>query len=343
MKILLMKYHPLLTRLSFLTILCVMGLKGFCQDPLFSQFYATPLNVSPALTGAGKSDWRISANFRNQSVGDQFISLNTTAISFDGKIYKQPYRSSNYVGMGFMILQDAGLGGAFKNNTFQLSASTHLSLDEDANNGICAGLGVSYNNTLINFNDLTFGPQLSLAGFNRTLPTQEMSLNSVKPYYAVTAGITYTYTSDKANFDLGVSGYRFNKTNRSALSEGTQIEPPRYNIHSDFQTFLNDRLAININTVFVFQSQADTYLIGANFGRLMSNEDLPTVFNFGLWYRQNTAVIPYLGLMYKNMQAGLTYDVYIGNSSQGAIRTFEMSLIFRKPGKTGRLMDSFGK
>ena len=338
-----MKYDQLTYRIITLGVILLCHLQVSAQDPLFSQFYATPMNVSPALTGAGKADWRISTNFRNQSVGDQFISLNTTSLSFDGKIFKQPYRASNYVGLGLMILQDAGLGGAFKNNTIQLSASTHVSLDEEDNHGLCAGLGVSYNNTLINFNELTFGPQISFAGFNRALPTQEMSLNSVKPYYAVSAGITYTYTSDKANFDIGVSGYRFNKINKTALNDATQLDAPRYNIHSDFQTFINDRLAVNINAVAVFQNQADTYLVGANFGRLMSNDELPTVINAGLWYRQNNAVIPYLGIMYKNMQAGLTYDIYIGNSSSGAIRTFELSLIFRKPGKTGRLMDSFGK
>jgi type IX secretion system PorP/SprF family membrane protein len=338
-----MKYDQLIYRIMALGLAIICSGELQAQDPLFSQFYASPMNVSPALTGAGKADWRISANVRNQSVGDQFISLNTTALSFDGKIFKQPYRASNYVGLGLMILQDAGLGGAFKNNTIQLSVSSHVSLDEEDNHGICAGLGVSYNNTLINFNDLTFSPQLSFAGFNRALPTQEMSLNSVKPYYSVSGGVTYTFTSDKANFDLGVSGYRFNRNNRTALNDGTQIEAPRYNVHSDFQTFINDRLAVNLNAVFVFQNQADTYLVGANFGRLMSNDDLPTVINAGLWYRQNTAIIPYLGIMYKNMQAGLTYDIYVGNSSSGAIRTFELSLILRKPGKTGRLMDSFGK
>jgi type IX secretion system PorP/SprF family membrane protein len=338
-----MKYDQLTCRIIALATFLLSTLSSNAQDPLFSQFYASPMNVSPALTGAGKADWRISANFRNQSVGDQFISLNTTSLAFDGKIFKQPYRASNYVGLGIMVLQDAGLGGAFKNNTFQLAASTHVSLDEEDNHGICAGLGVSYNNTLINVTELDFGNQLASGGFNRTLPQQELSLNSVKPYYSVNAGLTYTYTSDKANFDLGVSGYRFTRTNRSALGDVNQIEAPRYNVHSDFQTFLNDRLAVNINALFVFQNQADTYLVGANFGRLMSNDELPTVLNAGLWYKQNTAIIPYLGIMYKNMQAGITYDIYVGNSSTAAIRTFELSLIFRKPGKTGRLMDSFGK
>ena len=75
----------------------------------------------------------------------------------------------------------------------------------------------------------------------------------------------------------------------------------------------------------------------------MSGDEVPTVINAGLWYKQNTSIIPYLGIMYKNMQAGITYDINIGNSTSSLLRTFELSLIFRKPGKTGRLMDSFGK
>jgi hypothetical protein len=80
----------------------------------------------------------------------------------------------------------------------------------------------------------------------------------------------------------------------------------------------------------------------------MALEELPTVLNAGLWYRNGatTSIIPYMGIMFKNMQAGITYDININNTknnSSGLLRTFELSLIFRKPGKIGRLMDSFGK
>ena len=126
------------------------------------------------------------------------------------------------------------------------------------------------------------------------------------------------------------------------------MDQPRYNVHADFQTYLNDRLVVNFNTVYISESFANTMVVGANFGRIMAMEELPTVLNVGLWYRKGTttSLIPYLGIMYKNMQAGITYDVNIinaKNNSTGLLRTFELSLIVRKPGKIGRLMDSFGK
>ncbi|MEI6583992.1 MAG: PorP/SprF family type IX secretion system membrane protein [Chitinophagia bacterium] len=320
------------------------------QDPSFSQFYASPLNISPALAGSGSADWRVITNFRNQSIGNQLISLNTTSLSFDGKIIKQQYRSSNYVGMGLMVLQDAGLAGAYRNNIAQLSVSSHVSLDEEDKHGLCAGLGVVYNNTIVKPDMIDYSSQISFNGFDPNISTlEDLAMFNYRPnYFSVTAGLCYTFTSDKANFDLGVSGYRFTAKNRSVLGNQKIMDQPRYNVHADFQTYLNDRLVVNINTVYTSESYANTIVVGANFGRIMALEDLPTVLNAGLWYRKGTttSIIPYLGIMYKNMQAGITYDININkakDNSTSLLRTFELSLIFRKPGKNGRLMDSFGK
>jgi hypothetical protein len=68
--------------------------------------------------------------------------------------------------------------------------------------------------------------------------------------------------------------------------------------------------------VYISESFANTMVVGANFGRIMALEDLPTVINAGLWYRKGTttSLIPYLGIMYKNMQAGITYDININTN-----------------------------
>jgi len=343
-----MKKNNLVILLLLICVGCHYSVNA--QDPSFSQFYASPLNISPALAGSGSADWRVITNFRNQSIGNQFISLNTTSLSFDAKVFKQQYRSSNYVGMGLMVLQDAGLAGAYRNNIAQLSVSSHVSLDEEDKHGICAGLGVLYNNTIVKPDMIDYSAQISFNGFDPNISTlEDLAMYNYRPnYFSVTAGICYTYTSDKANFDIGVSGYRFTSKNRSILGNTKIMDQPRYNAHADFQTYLNDRMVININTVYTSESYGNTIMAGANLGRIMALEDLPTVVNAGLWYRKGTttSIIPYLGIMYKNMQAGITYDININNTknnSTGLLRTFELSLIFRKPGKTGRLMDSFGK
>jgi type IX secretion system PorP/SprF family membrane protein len=310
----------------------------FAQDPIFSQFYSSPMSLNPALAGSGSARWRIIANRRSQWIGEGLEPLNTTSISFDTKAFIQEGKESNYIGAGLLFLQDRGLSGAYKSNSLHLIASSHIGLDDEDKHGLSIGLGASYSNTLINFSQLDFSQQLGPSGFNRSLPTMEPYLSNVQPYFSMLAGFTYSYSGDNASFDIGASGYRFIKTTRSALNDKEQTDPPRYNIHADFQAYLSDRWVFNSNAMMVLESNLRSWTAGVNFGRLLGEEELPTILNAGIWYRSNEAVIPYLGMVYRNLQVGVTYDIPTASSdnSAGNLKTYEVSLIFRSPTRTSR-------
>ncbi len=324
----------------FLILTAILWFKGdvFAQDPIFSQFYSSPLSVNPALAGNGDANWRFVANRRSQWIGEGLDPLTTTSVSFDGKIFKQEGKEANYIGGGFLFLQDRGLGGAYKSNSFHFIASSHVSLDEDDRHGLSVGLSGSYSNTLIDFSQLSFSEQLASSGFNRALPTNEPYLSNIKPYFSLAAGVNYNYSDETSNFDIGAAGYRFLKTNRSALNDPNQLDPPRYNIHADYQTFLSSKVVFNSNALYVLESNLNSYTVGVNFGFIVDEaEELPTVLNAGLWYRGNEAIIPYVGMVFKNLQAGLTYDINSGNgNSTSNLKTFEFSLIFRSHQRTSR-------
>ena len=328
----------------FIVLAIVFSMTGspvVAQDPIFSQFFSSPLSINPALAGNGDADWRFVANMRNQTLGFGGGSLTTNSFSLDGKIFRQKDKPVNYIGGGFLFLQDAGLGGAYQSNSLQAMVCSHVSLDEDDSHGLTLALGGAYSNTMIDFSQLSFSQQLSSSGFNRSLPINEPFLSNVKPYYSLTAGVTYTITTDYANFDIGVAGYRFLKTNRTALSDPTQLDPPRYNFHADYQSYIDEKTVFNANALYVSETGLNTYTFGVNFGRILNDvnaTETPSVFNLGLFYRGNQAIIPYLGFMYKSFQAGLTYDVNVGASTAavGYLKTFEFSLIFRSPKRNGR-------
>lgn len=325
--------------LKYLVALLILGFTGqadlFAQDPVFSQFYSSPLYVNPALAGNGDASWRLVANHRSQWIGEGLDPLTTTSVSFDGKLIRQGGKESNYIGGGILFMQDKGLGGAYKSNSFSGIVSSHVSLDEDDNNGLSLGLGATYTNTLIDFSQLSFSQQLSSSGFNRALPTNEPNLSGIKPYFSMFAGVTYTYATGDDNFDIGVAGYRFMKTNQSALNDPTQVNPPRYNIHAGYQTYLSNRLVFNSNVLYVIESGSNSYTAGINLGHILDETETPTILNTGLWYRGNQAIIPYLGLSFRNLQAGLTYDINTSaNSANSTLKTFEISLILRSPQRT---------
>ncbi len=326
-------------RLFFLLVVLHIGSVLHAQDPIFSQFFASPLTVNPALAGNGDANWRLVGIRRNQWISAGTDPLNTTSLSFDGKLYKNKYDEHNYIGGGLLFLQDNGLAGAYKSSSFNFALSSHLSLDADDVQGISAGIGGTYSNTIIDFSQLSFASQLSSSGFNRTLPTNEAYMSSIKPYYSAFAGITYTLRTETTNFDIGIAGYRFFRTAKSALQDANQFDPPRYNVHADFQTYLNDRLVFNANSMLVFENNINSYSVGVNFGNILGDaytEGNPTILNTGLWYRQHEAVIPYIGLGVGNVLGGLSYDVNISNSKNtiGPLQTFEFSLIYRSPSRS---------
>ena len=51
--------------LSTLTIIVCMSSATLAQDPNFSQFFASPLTLNPALTGKFDGLYRIAGNYRN--------------------------------------------------------------------------------------------------------------------------------------------------------------------------------------------------------------------------------------------------------------------------------------
>ena len=101
----------------FTVIFCTSRANVYAQDPVFSQFYSSPMSVNPALAGNGNASWRIVGNNRSQWIGQGLDPLTTTSISFDGKLFKQRNNESNYIGGGLMFLQDKGLAGAYKTNS----------------------------------------------------------------------------------------------------------------------------------------------------------------------------------------------------------------------------------
>ncbi len=47
----------------------VIMASSHAQDPSFSQFFSSPLNINPSLTARINADWRAISNFRNQWIG----------------------------------------------------------------------------------------------------------------------------------------------------------------------------------------------------------------------------------------------------------------------------------
>jgi len=321
---------------KLLRLLLLMALFLPCivhaQDPSFSQFFSSPLNINPSLTGNINGDWRVISNMRDQWVGPA-SPYRTGTISFDTKILQRKLPENSTIGLGGMMMIDQAMQGAIKSSYASLNSSYSLLLNSDGiNNRLSMGVGLIYGNRRIDYNKLNFGEQFNGYGFDTNLPTGEAALSQMKPYVSTSAGLLYSFSTTYSNLDIGASAFHLNKPKRTVIEDPKQYLDPRYVLHANFETFLQDGLVLNTNAVYQNQSGASYYSAGAALGYFLSDaKDENIIVNAGMWYWSKNAIIPYVGLVYKNFQVGVSYDVTISKLAQASIKpkTFEISLILR--------------
>ncbi|MEY4904396.1 MAG: hypothetical protein RLZZ292_2211, partial [Bacteroidota bacterium] len=83
----------------FTLCLALLGtIAANAQDIHFSQFYQSPLNLNPALTGVMNCNQRLTANFRNQWAAIlRGNAYNTYSASYDQRV---PVGRYDYWGVG---------------------------------------------------------------------------------------------------------------------------------------------------------------------------------------------------------------------------------------------------
>ena len=153
------------------TLLFLMPLGLWSQDIHFSQFYMSPLNLNPALTGVMNCKMRFIANYRNQWAPVlKSASFNTFNASFDQKI---PVSRYDYFGFGGTLWGDKAGSLDFKTVSFKLSGSyaKRMSGSRTSSNYLVFGVDGSLNQRGVNFHNAVWGSQIGPNGPEPQTPT----------------------------------------------------------------------------------------------------------------------------------------------------------------------------
>jgi len=302
------------------------------QDPTFSQFFSSPLNINPALTANINSDWRVITNYRSQwmNASSPFV---TGTVSYDTKLQsKNVYQEEgNYLGLGGMLMFDRAMGGIAKATFGSLDLSYHIKLvDNGSLHRLGIGFGGMYGKRSVDYSRLNFEDQYTGFGFNTNLPTGETALSDMKAFLSVSAGLTYSITTDNTNLDFGAAVYHVNKPKQTFLQDENQRLAMRMVAHANFETYINDRTILNAAAIYQEQGPATYLSAGGGIGYYLGDETGP-IINAGLWFWKENGFVPYIGLVKNNFQFGFSYDVTTSKLNESARKpsSIELSLIFR--------------
>ena len=84
----------------------MLATSAMAQDPHFTQYFASPLTLNPALTGLTQGDLRLAANYRSQWSSVSSNPYVTGTISFDMAAMKGTLDNGDAVGIGLLGLYD---------------------------------------------------------------------------------------------------------------------------------------------------------------------------------------------------------------------------------------------
>ena len=315
------------------------------QDPGFSQFFASPLTLNPALTGKFNGVFRVAGNYRNQwpAINNAFI---TSTISLDAPILVNKLPTNDTWGIGFLAMNDKTASGILTSNYFSFSTAYHKALDVDGYHSIGVGFQGTYANQNLDGTRLTFEDGLQLDGTFLRSPTEAINSEFVSVhYFDADLGVLYNASTDgNNNFYLGASAYHLNRPKASFLGVDTINIPIRETLHGGgFFPIAGTASTIYVSGLISNQAGARQYVLGGAWSATATTDETsPVNFYAGVWARftNNTtdALIPYVGLDYNDFSLGVTYDVNISplasaSQSRGGI---EISLIYIKKSSSGK-------
>ncbi|MGE5521822.1 MAG: PorP/SprF family type IX secretion system membrane protein [Candidatus Dadabacteria bacterium] len=297
-------------RITWCILFSCSVLLGKAQDPNFSQFFASPLTLNPALTGKFDGVIRVAGNYRSQ-FPTIFQAYNTATVSIDAGILKHVIPEFDQFGVGVMAFTDkSGEGGVVQNNYLALSTAYHKALDENGFHQLGLGFQGTFVNKRVDVTKVHFEDQLQSDGFTG-VTSEIFNQNQLNvAYFDVNMGVFYNGTTDGANnFYLGASMYHVTRPKES-FQGGNYILDPRLTLQAGGKLPIGQYDAIHFSGLHSRQANAyNTVLGGAYMININQDENSPTNLYLGSWVRFGDAVIPYIGLEFGEFHIGATYDV----------------------------------
>ena len=313
----------------------VMAGPVMAQDVHFTQYFASPLTLNPALTGLTQGDVRVAANYRSQW---QSVSPNpyvTGSVSFDMAAMKGRLNNGDALGVGILALYDRSGKGGLQNTSVGLSVAYHKALGAEKQHTLSLGVQGVLVQKNIDFNKLRFEDQFDPATGGTPYTTSEEFGNADLTYPDFNLGLMYTgRVSDYATAYAGFSYFHLTQPVETFMNGNHKINS-RYTGYLGGSFDLNENVVLYASGLYMRQAAAEEITLGAAVGFVMnpgydSEFDRRKVFYLGGWYRYADAVNPYIGFDLGKLSLGLSYDINISKftpatSGNGA---YELSLTF---------------
>lgn len=298
------------TRILFLLFVFVglIANKSVAQDIHFSMFYASPLNLNPALTGVNEGTYRAAGIYRNQwrSISAPYT---TYSASFDIKLL-QGLLKNDVFGVGAMFVGDKSGDGKLTMNSGMASIAFHKGLDRNHRHFLGLGVQLGYTNKSLKWQSLAFPSQYSNGDFDLNISNGE---NFSKPnigYFDMQAGILHQSNfNDIVGLMTGLTVYHLVVPKESFLNDKTSKLSLRFTVHEGLRIKAAKNFYITPNFIYQYQNKAQEINFGTAFEYHLPAGKSEFIGSIGGWYRVKDAAIISASAEYYKVRLMFAYDV----------------------------------
>ena len=321
---------------------------NFAQDQHFSQFFAAPLSLNPALAGSYDGSFRVGIIYRDQWRAVVDNSISTYALGGDLR-YPLNFTSKknpDYISIGFQFFGDQAALYDLNTNQLSIFSAYHKALDLRTKQYLSLGFMIGIAQRNINYEDLIFADQFNnLDAFDlessENLPTNNFA------YGDFALGLHYTISPSKYfNMNTGFSMFHFHTPNISFYRDNTDINssvdvvnnlPIKYSAYFNTTFSLNTSLKLSPRALVLVQGPHQELNIGASV-RIGRDQFYKQGVHLGAFLRpvrdQSNyaldALVVLAGFEYNSMLIGMSYDLNLRDlvTDQQGIGVFELSLSY---------------
>jgi type IX secretion system PorP/SprF family membrane protein len=279
---------------------CVVVLfNANAQDPAFTQFYANPLYLNPAMAGSNGCP-RFGVNYRNE-----WPQLSGNYVTYSAS-YDQYFKNISG-GFGVLATHDQQGQGTINTSMLGLIYSYHLTLNRKWK--MLFGARAAWYQKFLDWDKLTFGDMIDpRRGF--IYSTGDVPRGGSRGFFDASAGMVIF----NKNFFAGGAVHHLNRPNESMIIGESKL-PMRFTGHIGAEIPLGQKskyansTSIMPNIIYQYQNGFQELNIGTyiKYGS----------FNFGAWYRNRDAFILTLGINTGKFKLGYSYDVTVSKLNNG--------------------------
>lgn len=317
-------------KILLLFLIFLLNLVTYGQDVHFSQFYASPMTLNPALAGYIEGCVRVGANHKDQW-GSFTKPYNTNSIYADAKWNNKALRKGNWFGVGIIAYNDMAGNGQMNTTRADIGLSYHKKLNPFRTTYFSVGFSGGIGQKSIDFNKLDFGSQWNGSEFDNNISNKEDYTGNSFIYFDMNAGALFSMKISKnINFNTGASLFNVTKHKESFYNDKSAKEM-KFIIHA--AGFIQSERNFIVEPAVYFTKQKDAMELTG--GGNVAFKVLKDAVYAGIWYRLSGDITPVLGCYYKRIKVLVSYDYNISKlqPATNAKGGFEISLEYTMPCK----------